>query len=215
LCGRIPKQQTECEERYACCRFWLLSRWFSRALKVGVIADDLVDYSTWAKPYASEWTGEKIASVLRQEGFEVHLLTREQLNLAGLQQYDAVLIATDHTYPEIGAWGGPVAKALVEYVRSGGIYVMPIGTPHFIAKDIQTGRLDFDHWTDFFYLRASTTQGVLPLRLTKQGRAIGLPDPQHLNVPPIRQILPERSAVLVWSSNYVRVWSRCPLEVAG
>lgn len=172
-------------------------------LKVGVIADDLVDYSQWAKPYASEWTGEKIASVLRQEGFEVHLLTREQLNLAGLQQYDAVLIATDHTYPEIGAWGGPVAKALVEYVRSGGIYVMPIGVPHFIAKDIQTGRLDFDHWADFFYLRASTTQGVLPLRLTKQGRAIGLPDPQPLNVPPIRQIVPERSAVLVWSSNYV------------
>jgi hypothetical protein len=46
-------------------------------LKVGIIADELVDYSTWAKPYALEWTGEKIASLLRQEGFEVHLLSRE------------------------------------------------------------------------------------------------------------------------------------------
>jgi len=27
------------------------------ALKVGVIADDLVDYSQWAKPYASDATG--------------------------------------------------------------------------------------------------------------------------------------------------------------
>lgn len=73
------------------------------ALKVGIIADELVDYP--------EWTGEKIAHILREEGFETHLLTREQLNTASLQQFDAILIATDHTYPEYGSWGGAVAKA--------------------------------------------------------------------------------------------------------
>lgn len=172
-------------------------------LKVGIIADELVDYSTWAKPYASEWTGEKIARLLRQEGFEVQQLTREQLNVASLQQYDAVLIATDHTYPEFGAWGGPVAKALVEYVKRGGLYVMPVGVPHYIAKDIQTGTLDTNHWEDFFGLRAMVARGVRPLRLTKQGSEIGLPDPRHVDTQPIRVLQPERSAVLVWSADYV------------
>lgn len=172
-------------------------------LKVGIIADDLVDYSTWAKPYASEWTGEKVAHILRQEGFEVALLTREQLGVASLQQFDAILIATDHTYPEYGIWGGTVAKALVEYVQRGGIYVMPIGVPHYIAKDINTGNLDSNHWEDFFGLRAVVGRGARPLRLTRQGHELGLPDPQQVNTQPIRILQTERSAVLVWSSDYV------------
>lgn len=172
-------------------------------LKVGVIADDLVDYSTWAKPYASEWTGEKIADLLQREGFEVHLLAREQLNVASLQRYDAIVIATDHTYPEYGAWGGTVAKALVEYVQRGGVYVMPIGVPHYIAKDIQTGRLDANHWQDFFGLQAMVAHGARPLRLTKQGSTLDLPNPQQVDSQPIRVLQIERGAVLVWSADCV------------
>ncbi|GBC96140.1 Exo-beta-D-glucosaminidase [bacterium HR16] len=172
------------------------------ALKVGIIADELVDYSTWAKPYASEWTGEKIAHILREEGFDAHLLTREQLNTASLQQFDAILIATDHTYPEYGTWGGAVAKSLVEYVRRGGIYVMPIGVPHYIAKDVDTGKLDANHWEDFFGLRATVVHGTRPLQLTRHGRELGLPDPHGVPAQPVRALQYERGAVLVWSANY-------------
>lgn len=59
-------------------------------LKVGIIADELVDYSTWAKPYASEWTGEKVVHILREQGFDAHLLTRDQLVVENMGELPAV-----------------------------------------------------------------------------------------------------------------------------
>ncbi|MEJ5251245.1 MAG: beta-mannosidase [Chthonomonadetes bacterium] len=183
---------------------WLLVASLAQpSLRVGVIADELVDYSTWAKPYAAEWSGEKVTQILRRLGVDAQIVTRDQLTTSGLRTFDAVLIATDHTYPELGTWGGPVANALIEYVRSGGIYVMPIGVPHYIAKDLETGKLDTNHWEDFFGLRASVVHGATSLKLTRLGAELGLPEPRDVGVPPIRALQFEHGAVLVWSSDYV------------
>ena len=101
----------------------------------------------------SLWTGPEVRELLSEAGMKPTLLKKEDLTLEGFSRFDALLIATDHTYPERGTWGGPVAKALVEYVRQGGVYVMPIGIPHWSSKDIDTGKLETGHWEDIFGFR--------------------------------------------------------------
>ncbi|MBC7327393.1 beta-mannosidase [bacterium] len=172
-------------------------------MKIGIIADELVDYSTWAKPYASLWKGKAVVEFLERLGYSAKLIGRDELSFEGFSQYDVVIIATDHTYPEKGKWGGPVAQALKEYVANGGIYIMPIGVPHYISKDIQTGELDTNHWDDFFGWRASVATASGELRLTKQGEELSLQNPSDLPVRPIRVLEVERSAVLIWSSDGV------------
>lgn len=173
------------------------------SLNVGVIADELVDYSTWAKPFASLWKGEEICSYIKKLGHSAKLIHPDELSLEGLAKYDVILIATDHTYPERGAWGGEVATALREYVEKGGIYIMPIGVPHYISKDIISGKLDSGHWDDFFGWKASVCYGTGELRLTKQGKELSLPDPSNLPVRPIRVLEVDKSVVLVWSADCV------------
>ena len=56
---------------------------------------------------------------VRPRFFAGQLLTEEDLSVDGFSKYDAILIATDNSYPEHGAWGGPVAKALKQYVENG------------------------------------------------------------------------------------------------
>jgi len=140
------------------------------SLKIGIIADELVDYSTWAKPFASLWKGEEVLNFLKKFECSPQLLTADELSFEGFSKYDVILIVTDHTYPEMGSWGGVVAEALKKYVEQGGIYAMPIGVPHYISKDIKTGKLDSNHWEDFFGWRASVCLGSGELKLTKQGK---------------------------------------------
>ncbi len=180
------------------------------SLRVGVIADELVDYSTWAKPHAILWKWGAVRELLKKLGYSPDLISAEELNLEGFLKYDAILISTDHTYPEKGGWGGEVAEALKEYVRQGGIYIMPIGVPHYISKDITTGKLEVGHWEDFFGWRASVSYGLGGLRLTKQGKELSLPDPAELPVRPIRTLEVTQSAVLVWSSDGVPCFRAIP-----
>lgn len=184
------------------CLAVLLGFLFVRAfcsLEVGIISDELVDYSTWAKPFASLWTGKAVSEFIKNLGYSVKLVSANELSLEGFSKYDIIFIATDHTYPERGSWGGEVAKALREYVRKGGIYIMPIGVPHYISKDITTGKLDSNHWEDFFGFKASVCLSSGGLRLTKQGKKLSLKDPSHLPIRPIRILEVDKSAVLVWS----------------
>jgi hypothetical protein len=178
---------------------------------VGLIADDLIDYTTWARPFAALWTGAEVARILEGEGLKPTLLTAGDLTLDRLRAFDIVWIAGDHTYPERGAWGGPVAKALVDYVRAGGVYVMPIGIPHYIAKDITTGKLDAGHWTDPFGWQGSAIAGRTPLSLSVQGRSIGLPDPANVAAPPIRALSYGTSAALVYGAGRVPCLSAVPV----
>lgn len=181
------------------------------ALNVGVIADDLVDYSQWAAPHKALWTGAEVAKVLTAAGAAPTLLKKEDLALEGFKRFDAIVIATDHTYPERGSWGGPVSKALVEYVRGGGIYAMPAGIPHWTSKDLDTGKLEHNHWEDFFGFRGAMQAGRKPLRLTRQGTAVGLSDPAGVNAAAARTMNFPASAVLVWSSDYVPCLSVVPV----
>ncbi|MBP7933256.1 MAG: hypothetical protein KA354_01295 [Phycisphaerae bacterium] len=177
---------------------------------IGVIADDLVDYSQWVSQHKDLWRGSQVLPLLEDRGARPTLLRSEDLTLEGFSRFDAILISTDHTYPERGAWGGPVAKALVEYVRGGGVYVMPIGIPHWSSKDLETGRLESGHWNDFFDLRGSAAAGRGPLALTRQGQAISLPDPAGLDARPVRSIDCKEQAVLVWSADYLPCLSAIP-----
>jgi beta-mannosidase len=180
------------------------------SLKVGVIADELIDYSTWAKPFASLWKGVEVLNFLKKLGCSPKLLTADELSFEGFSKYDVILIATDHTYPEIGAWGGVIAEALKKYVEQGGIYAMPIGVPHYISKDIKTGKLDSNHWEDFFGWHASVCSGSGELRLTKQGKGITLPEPINLPVRPIRTFEVPLSAILIWTPDGVPLLRAIP-----
>ena len=178
---------------------------------VGVIADDLADYSQWISAHKDLWTGSQVVQILNAHGVQARLMHKDELTPEGLSRFEAVLVATDHTYPERGPWGGPVAKALVEYVRRGGVYAMPIGIPHWSSKDLDTGKLYTGHFEDIFGFKGATASpGRGPLMLTRQGSELGLSDPGPLNARPVRTMdYPER-AVLVWSADYVPCLSAVP-----
>ncbi|MFA6244625.1 MAG: glycoside hydrolase family 2 TIM barrel-domain containing protein, partial [Candidatus Hydrogenedentales bacterium] len=177
---------------------------------VGVIADGLVDYSQWAKPHADVWAGAEVARLLEANGAKPTLLTKDDLTLEAFQRFDAILIASDNMYPERGPWGGPVAQALKAYVEQGGIYCMALGMPHWASFNVDTGALDQGHADDFFGLHGSMTGGRGSFRLTKQGVAIGLPEPGHVNAKTARALSFASSTVLVWDRSYTPVLSAAP-----
>ncbi len=180
---------------------------------VGVIADDLVDYSQWAAPHKALWLGPEVVAILAKNGVTPTLLGKDDMTLEGFTRFDAVLVATDHTYPEHGRWGGSVAKALVEYVRRGGVYVMPIGISHWTSKDLDSGKLDNGHFDDFFGFHGATPAGGRgPLGLTRQGRELGLQPPASVNAKPARILTFPRAAVLVWSADYLPALSAVPFD---
>lgn len=179
---------------------------------IGVIADDLVDHSQWVAPHRDVWSGDAVVRLLESTGCKARLLTRDDLHAQALSRYTAILVATDNAYPERGPWGGPVSKALVDYVRQGGIYVMAAGIPHYAAYDVDSGALDQGHFDDFFGLKGTTTAGQGSLSLTHQGRGIGLASPEHVKAKAARVLSFPKSAVLVWDRGFNPVLSAAPFE---
>ncbi|MBI5091638.1 MAG: hypothetical protein HZB26_04245 [Candidatus Hydrogenedentes bacterium] len=193
------------------CAAVVLIQSLGAAPTVGVVADDLVDYSQWAAPQKAVWAGKEIVRLLADKGVTGELLTKDSLSLEGFSKYDAILIATDNSYPERGAWGGPVAKALKQYVEQGGIYIMPLGIPHYASYDLDTRKLDMGHFDDFFGLHGAITQGRGVFKLTKQGRDLGLPDPSKARAAAARTLSFSKAAALVWDASYVPVLSAAPI----
>ncbi|MBI4559288.1 MAG: hypothetical protein HY706_17015 [Candidatus Hydrogenedentes bacterium] len=182
----------------------------SQPPKIGVVADELVDYSQWAAPHKELWSGVELVRLLTENGAATTLLKRNELSLEGFSRFDAMFIATDNSYPEFGPWGGSVAGALKEYVQRGGIYLMPLGVPHYASYDLDSGKLDRDHWEDFFHVRAATVAGRGPLLLTKQGKELGLRNPDEVHATAARSLNFEKSVVLVWDASYTPALSVAP-----
>lgn len=177
---------------------------------IGVIADGLVDYSQWAKPYAPVWAGPEILRILESSGSTPVLLTKDDLTLESFRRFDALFVASDNMYPERGPWGGPVAKALKQYVDEGGVYCMSLGMSHWASLDVETGKPDQGHPDDFFGLHGNSVTGKGPFRLTKQGASIGLTEPAGVNARAARSLNFLNSAVLVWDRAYVPILSAAP-----
>ncbi|MBX7256179.1 MAG: hypothetical protein K1Y02_07435 [Candidatus Hydrogenedentes bacterium] len=177
---------------------------------IGVIADGLVEYSQWAKPYAAVWSGMEIVRILESSGANPTLLTKDDLTVESFRRFDALLVATDNMYPERGPWGGPVAEALKQYVDEGGVYCMSLGMSHWASLDVETGKVDQGHADDFFGLHGNSVVGRGPFGLTKQGATIGLAKPVGVNAKAARSLNFPLSAVLVWDRAYVPILSAAP-----
>lgn len=117
----------------------------SDAGRVGVVDSRLLSYDYWVKPFAAEWQSDKIAGIFAANGVQAEVIGADVLlDLAKLKSYRAVIIPTDHNYPNSGSREGPVARSLRDFVRSGGIYIAPMGAGHARWKDIDTGVVSED-----------------------------------------------------------------------
>jgi beta-mannosidase len=183
-------------------------------LTVGVVDESLLIPYEWAKADAGVWNASACMAAYEQEGFRTKRLGAGDLTPEGLRGLDVVVIVGDHVYPEKGPWGGPVLKALAEFVRGGGVYVMPIGVSHYVARDIDTGRRDTGHFgPDPLGLTFEVVAGVPPLALTRQGKAVGLPEPGRIGIAPIRGISnPGKCAILAWDAQYVPAMVVLPVD---
>jgi beta-mannosidase len=172
----------------------------------GIVDNALVEPYEWAKGGdAAAWAAGRAKGILEAAGFATHILGADDLTPQGLSSCDVVVIPGDHVYPERGKWDGPVLRALADFVRAGGVYVMPIGVSHYVARDIATGDRDTGHFgPDPLGLTFEVSPGAPPLTLTAQGRALGLPEPTGVSAGPIRSMRdPGATAVLAWDSRYL------------
>jgi beta-mannosidase len=171
----------------------------------GVVDSALVEPYEWAKGAdAQAWSADTCKTAFERAAFSVRILGADDLTPEGLSPCKVVVIPGDHVYPERGKWAGPVLQALADFVRNGGVYVMPIGVSHYVARDIATGARDSGHFgPDPLGLIFEVTGGALPLSLTSQGRSLGLPDPTSIPSAPVRAIRdPGPCAVLAWDAHY-------------
>ena len=95
----------------------------------------------------------------------------------------AIIIPTDHNYPDVRSKHGPVARAIAAYVSQGGVYLMPFGASHYHWRDTTTGTAQptDDFPSDFlglpWQITGEHTQPGPALVLTPSGTAGRHPDP--------------------------------------
>jgi len=172
----------------------------------GIVDNALVEPYEWAKAGdAAAWAAGRAKGVFEAAGFSTRILGADDLTPEGLSSCNVVVIPGDHVYPERGKWGGPVLRALADFVRAGGVYVTPIGVSHYVARDIAAGDRDTGHFgPDPLGLTFEVSAGAPPLSLTAQGRSLGLPEPTGVSAGPIRSMSdPGATAVLAWDSRYI------------
>ena len=88
--------------------------------RVGVVDDKLLPQNDWVAKWAADWEATKIVAQFQSCGVRAEIVDAETLrNLAKLKVFDAIVVPTDHGYPDEGARVGPVAQALTAYVREG------------------------------------------------------------------------------------------------
>lgn len=189
---------------FLCCLTLSPARSQSRLPVAGIVDDSLLTPFEWIKGGTREWSAESCRAIFRDAGFEARILRADDLTPEGLSRIQVLVIPGDHVYPERGGWGGPVLQAIAGFVRNGGVYVMPVGVSHYVARDISTGARDKGHFgPDPLGLTFEPTGSGGALQLTAQGRRLGLPRPTAEVDGPVRSLrLPERSAVLAWDTQY-------------
>ena len=154
------------------------------AKPVGVVDDTLVTHEWWIQPWAAEWSSDKVAAEFRKNGIEAQTIGLKVLRRAAkLAEFQAIIIPTDHNYPDVGSKNGPVSRAIAAYVSQGGVYFMPFGASHFHWRDTTTRAVQptGDYPSDFLGLKwqitGEHTQPGPALVLTPAGQQAGIPAP--------------------------------------
>jgi len=107
---------------------------------VGVVDHRLVSQENWVKPWKADWDSGRIVGLFETNGIQAEVIGLETLkSLDRLKSYRAIMIPTDECYPDEGSSDGPVSKTIAAFVRSGGIYIMPMGAAHCRWRDVLTG----------------------------------------------------------------------------
>jgi len=169
----------------------------------GIVDPALLVPFEWTHDGTGPWTAELCAEMYRRLGFRVRVLAKSELTDQGLAGVSVLVIPGDHVYPEHGSWNGPFLHLIAQFVRRGGIYVMPVGVSHYVARNVTNGTRDAGHWgPDALGLRFQVATGAGPVTLTQEGRSMGLPDPDGIP-PPVRSVmLGQKVAVLAWDAHY-------------
>jgi len=151
--------------------------------RVGVVDDKLLSHGDWVSQWASDWNADKIVALFEKQAIEAKVIDADVLvDPQKLKQFSAVMIPTDHCYPDEGLRVGPIARALREYVRGGGIYIMAMGASHSRWKDVATGTVSEDQGFQRDFLGLDWVLGGdhrkpgPALKLTDLGRAAGVPE---------------------------------------
>jgi beta-mannosidase len=160
------------------------SRPASQPVRVGIVDHQLVSQENWLKPWKADWESRKIAEQFAANGIAAEVIGLDTLESIGrLRTYQAILIPSDHNYPDRSAPAGPIASNLATFVNQGGIYIMPFGAPHSSWRNVAGGEyrpspLGLD---DFLGLHwALTANHDVPgpaLKLAPAGEKIALPKP--------------------------------------
>jgi beta-mannosidase len=181
----------------------LLGCVLAQAPVAGIVDDSLLRPYEWVQD-PNMLTAPAFAAAFEKEGFQARILKADDLTPEGFSRLRVLVIPGDHVYPERGAWGGPVLQAIADFVKRGGVYVMPLGVSHYVARDIATGARDRDHWgLDALGLAFENGNVAGGLQLTSQGKAAGIPDPSKVPASSSRLIKPGLPlAVLAWDLQY-------------
>lgn len=134
---------------------------FAGELKVGVVDDALTYKGNWIGDggYEDVWVSSKIVAEFEKLGLKAEIIGLGELtDLAKLKQYDAVMIPSDHNYPEadVGVHGGTVWKNLEAFTEEGGILIASMGIACWQAYNAETDELTP---ADPFQITFSTEDG--------------------------------------------------------
>jgi hypothetical protein len=153
--------------------------------RVGVVDEKLVSQENWVAEWAKDWSAAKIVELFRAHGLEAEVVGVDILkDPTKLKTFTAIMVPTDHSYPDAGDRVGPIAHALREYVKAGGIYILPMGGSQARWKDVETGRVSEDmgfrrDYLGFTWLSGGDHKAPGPaLQVTEIGREAGIHAPE-------------------------------------
>ena len=106
---------------------------------VGVVDHNLVSQDGLIKTWKGDWESPKLVALFKAHDVDAEVIDAQTLrDPALLASYKAILIPTDACYPDLGNADGPISRSIAQYVRSGGIYIMPLGNAHSRWMDVET-----------------------------------------------------------------------------
>ncbi|MEI6913629.1 MAG: sugar-binding domain-containing protein [Armatimonadota bacterium] len=154
-------------------------------MRIGVVDHTMLGQDNWTAEWKDQWQSEKIAERFRAAGLKADVIGADiLLNPSVLANYGAIIMPTDECYPDDGAMNGPISRNIADFVRLGGIYIMPIGASHCRWRDIRTGKITPAYGTggeDFLGLMwemwGDHTGAGPALVLTGEGKRVGVPTP--------------------------------------
>lgn len=151
---------------------------------VGIIDHRLVSQDGQISAWKENWESEKLVDLFKAQGIDAEVVDAAVLrNPDSLRSYKAILIPTDACYPDLGGANGPVSTIIPDYVKSGGIYIMPLGKAHSRWMDIDTKQVSdaLPDQTDFIGLTWQQLTGASiaarSLVVNSLGEKTGIPKP--------------------------------------